>query len=844
MTPIYKFYIQTEDNGEKTQVYPSYKDDLSVDYEKESGEQFFRVSLSGTMFFFRDDYDLIMSAPFDTIYKLYIEKSNDWGMTYEEYHKYKFMRTDCTISEDDKTIEVKMSSYDDYDDIINEMDSEYNLIELLPDMDSISIAKRPILQIYKEYDETINNFVGGGASFESDANVTGDPHALYTLYHFYPQIAVSQVTLTIAPGANYNVTGVYAGSLSSRISSDGGYIRIIFEGTLYANDNPDYKLIVSYYFTLDTGVQYLAIEAQTLSGTAVGSVVVPPQVAELRDYTGTMGEGNYYFTSFIRGIWARYLLDVENYRGGTTYPIEQIDVSTDTRNYTRVFPYNIKVISISTMFSDNPTQYGKTSLGKYYMKPYLPGNTAFYPVSQSTWNAYWSIWFSYFLADNELEKDGRKYYTLRDAYSFASCINVLLKEISPNITHKASEEYSQFLYGDKNPISGDKFYLYLTQKTNITAGEYTQPATKATVTLRTLTDFLKNVFQCYWYIEDNKFKIEYISFFENGGSYDAPEDIPAIKLNKRVVTRSNLPWDYQKNKYSFSKEDMPQKYQFAWADEVSESFTGLPIEIVSNYVEKGKIEEKNISNITTDVDYMLLKSSGISEDGFCAMAAIGANALLEDDSEQYPGFGGTSASASGNWVSSSPGYGIDTRYYGRSATLQFTSTGTNGTGYISGVTNNDTIVNITGFQMNGGAQRIKITIPANIKELVFRIQNGNMKAYVTGLFVDGAYELPFVELSANNARYFLQNGYLAFVDLQPKYWVYNMPAKRLRINNELTEAKMVAKNKNQEITFPAGEDDPNIYGFVKTGLGLGVIKKISISLTSRMAETTLKYDTE
>lgn len=51
MTPIYKFYIQTEDNGEKTQVYPSYKDDLSVDYEKESGEQFFRVSLSGTMFF-------------------------------------------------------------------------------------------------------------------------------------------------------------------------------------------------------------------------------------------------------------------------------------------------------------------------------------------------------------------------------------------------------------------------------------------------------------------------------------------------------------------------------------------------------------------------------------------------------------------------------------------------------------------------------------------------------------------------------------------------------------------------------------------------------------------------
>ena len=57
-------------------------------------------------------------------------------------------------------------------------------------------------------------------------------------------------------------------------------------------------------------------------------------------------------------------------------------------------------------------------------------------------------------------------------------------------------------------------------------------------------------------------------------------------------------------------------------DEVTEGFEGFPIEIKSKYVQRGKIENINISTFTSDVDYMLLNPSVISKDGFVVFAAV------------------------------------------------------------------------------------------------------------------------------------------------------------------------------------------------------------------------------
>ena len=103
--------------------------------------------------------------------------------------------------------------------------------------------------------------------------------------------------------------------------------------------------------------------------------------------------------------------------------------------------------------------------------------------------------------------------------------------------------------------------------------------------------------------------------------------------------------------------------------------------------------------------------------------------------------------------------------------------------------------------------------------------------------------LPFTRQTINGVEYFLQNGYLAFINLQPSYWTYDLPARQVEINGSTYYANGIERKKKQTLTYPM-YDDPNPVQLVKTYIGSGEIDKISINLLSRSAKTTLKYDTE
>ena len=49
MNPIYRFFLQIGENGEKQVVHPTYKDDLTLDYALEPNQMFYRAKLSGKM---------------------------------------------------------------------------------------------------------------------------------------------------------------------------------------------------------------------------------------------------------------------------------------------------------------------------------------------------------------------------------------------------------------------------------------------------------------------------------------------------------------------------------------------------------------------------------------------------------------------------------------------------------------------------------------------------------------------------------------------------------------------------------------------------------------------------
>lgn len=732
MTPKYRFFLQIGEDGTKQTVCPNYKDDLTLDYELETKQRFYRAKLSGKINFVRADYDIINNAPFDSEFFLYIEKSDDWGQTYNQYYKAKFMKTDCTFNDDDKLVTVQPETIDQYNDVLAGLEKEYNLIELAPQIEFLTIRKRPLIQIYVPGDSIVSCFLGG-TNWEQDANATTDQNALIRTYYFALCNILKEIQIT-SHGSPAVISGLYTGRMATGASAN------VFEGKLYPELNVNYYIYITQQRIdgLPFGAVVVEIRKQsddTAMFRYIKSTTLPFDTLEfdLTAVEGSGATGTMHADMKSYNIYARYLCDVEKIDDLNTYPLPADDIVDNNRNYRRAIGYAIDVAFISNNFSDTPTEWGLADNGKYFAPPYSIYGQTFYPIARSTWR-YASLWFGFYLFDWILEEKARKAYTLRDVFTLSSCINVLLKEFAPGITHEATPEYSQFLYNTNNPISGKSFKLLISQKSNVVNGEYQTPAQKAPITLQQIMTMLRDIYKCYWYIEDGKFKIEQINWFRNGGSYGY-NPIIDYDLTQLENVRNGKKLAFATSEYSFDKVDMPERYQFEWMDDVTTPFEGLPIEITSKYVTAGKIEEINISNFTSDIDLMLLNTGAISSDGFALFAAV---------------------------------------------------------------------------TPSGGGQ----------------------------------LELPFTRQTVDNVEYYLQNGYLAFINIQPTYWVYDMPARRFKINNMSNYAIGIERKKKQTLNFPAGTTDPNPMQLVKTYIGNGQVDKLSVNLCSRNIKATLKYDTE
>lgn len=710
MRLIYRFFLNDR------VVNPTYKDDLSKEYEQESSQQFFRAKLSGKIAFIKDDYDWLNEQDFSTEFILTIEESFDGGNTWNEFFKGKFMKTDCTWNDDDKKCEVQPDVYDQYNDVIAGLDKEYDIIPLSPEMQSLTIMKRPLIQVYIPGDSVVSCFIGGTYWEQEVINETDDVEQLKK-YHFALASELREVTLTANNASVADIAGLYAGKNGMYRKKGGGYyIKYEYGENLGAR----IETFTIYEESTDKAL-YFSLNI-TQGNTSNGDLTFNPV-----DGSGVSGKPT--GTTKKYDVYMRYLLDKEKIYDTSTYPIPTEDILDDNRNYKRCIGYNVDLAQITYNYSEEPTQYGRTNDGNYFAPPFTSFGEKFYPISKSSWN--WaSIWFAFHLADVMYEQEGRTPYVLKDAYKLSSVINVLLEQFS-DVRHEASVEYSQFLYGDVNPITNEKFTLLITPKSNVLHGNYDQPAQKAETTLNTILNALRDIYCCYWYIEDKKLKIEHISFFKNGGTYDINPQV-GVDLTVLENPTNRKKWGYLTSNYEFDKSDMPERYQFSWMDDVTKAFSGYPIEIRSKYVSPGRIEDITVSSITTDIDYMMLNPNAISQDGFALFAAV---------------------------------------------------------------------------------------------------------------YEDGTYRLPFVERNIDGADLRLQNGYLSWVTLHPNYYVYDLPAKEVVINDEIRYLGRTNRKKKQKVKFPLLSDiDTN--KLIKTYLGDGQIEKISVNLSSRMNQITLRYDTE
>lgn len=610
--------IKLKINGVYTQnnVHPVFSDDIKINISREENQIFKREKIEGTFKFVGNEFDLIYQCSIFTKFTLEIYREDVFVGSAD------FIRTDCEFNLDDKICSVKLTTKDIYEKILNGYDNKYNLVKLAPQRESVTMTKRAVLQFYVRGENVVTNVVGG-VHYEQSCKEVIDADELKTTYHFDGYLPLSYIDINnlIDATAPLDIYGRYF----IDTSTVGG------SSIIYRNErNSNCRIQLT---NLVTGCVLTLIDST--SNTTLASVTIPSTQSGSQDITfvkaGSSGE-NYASGTFNSDgdLYCRVLLPKSF---DNSY---QRSMDNDITDYDSNYPYVGSValarfapkMKMVVNKSNTPTEWGIDSNGAYFLYPTLDADqqkkgSSPIPIGQS----HWERMSSWLLSDddvNALVDDFDDTFILKDSYPIWSAIAVLLNEIDDTITFEGTQDYSMFLY-----LSGTNLHIYsydfpsyrnalhITPISNIKKTFYEQAAQKGEISLKQILDMLRNVYNCYWFIDsNNRLRIEHIVYFKNGNSYNVEKPTPSID----VTTKKSLPtgesWEFAQNTVEYETGKCPARYEFKWGDNCTYPFVGEPIDVKDIYLDASRKESVGIENFLADIDYIVSNPSGVSDDLF------------------------------------------------------------------------------------------------------------------------------------------------------------------------------------------------------------------------------------
>lgn len=610
--------IKLKINGVYTQedVHPAFGDDIKINISREENQIFKREKIEGTFKFVGNEFDLIYGCSIFTKFTLEIYREDVFVGSAD------FIRTDCEFNLDDKICSVKLTTKDIYEKILNGYDNQYNLVKLAPQRESVTMTKRAVLQFYVRGENVVTNVVGG-VHYEQSCKEVYDASDLKDIYHFGGYLPLSYIDINnlIDATAPLDIYGRYF----IDTSTVGG------SAIIYRNErNSNCRIQLT---DLVTGCVLTLIDST--SNTTLASVSIPSTQSGSQDITfvkaGSSG-GNYASGTFNSDgdLYCRVLLPKSF---DNTY---QRSMDSDITDYDSNYPYVSSVavdrfapkMKMVVNKSNTPTEWGIDSNGAYFLYPTLNADqqkkgSSPIPIGQS----HWERMSSWLLSDddvNDLVDDFDDTFVLKDSYPIWSAIAVLLNEIDDTITFEGTQDYSMFLY-----LSGTNLHIYsydfpshrnalhITPISNIKKTFYEQAAQRGEISLKQILDMLRNVYNCYWFIDsNNRLRIEHIVYFKNGNSYTSEKPTPSID----VTIKKNLPtgesWGFAQNTVEYETDKCPARYEFKWGDKCTYPFVGEPIDVKDIYLDASRKESVGIENFLADIDYIVSNPSGVSDDLF------------------------------------------------------------------------------------------------------------------------------------------------------------------------------------------------------------------------------------
>lgn len=583
---------------------------LKIAKERASNEMYYRTKVSGSITFLKDDYQALYEMDLDTRCEVQLI---DGGLIAKAH----FFKTDCEFDVDNGICTLKPKFVDNYEKLLQGIDNKENITRLECPINTIQGYKRGIIQFYMHGDKKITNVIGN-MSYEIDAEEERDAEKLqrmpsqggfgftafstWGIYSFYIPASqfIPQAVLDI-------VNGDYFGNSPQSYQEGSARFRNRQTGA---------------YFTI-TSDAYQSATLYSASGEAMGAVNINgwnglPVITDFQ-------RNEYAFTEVAtmpRFVYARYLTDK-----ATANAEERLaeDISGENLNYryvekitSGILP-NVRFIQ-STDVQDDPTEWGRDSQGKYFVKPTAGApfnNPRVIPFARSLWSptTYWLI-SDITLADHTDARN--EAFFCKDAYAIIDVLRRLIDKVDESILGVQSE----FLEPTLNHPMFDVFDRFtkwwITPITNIKKTYYEQAAQKGDISIQDILKMLRAL-GLYWHLENTRYgyvmRIEHYLWYRNGGSYVSDTRTPIISLGNVTSPKLGKPWSFGQNKVSWDL-DKPKRLEFAWQSECTEEFNGYPLEIKNAYMENGSKDTISAGVFIPDIDLVIASPGEVSDDCF------------------------------------------------------------------------------------------------------------------------------------------------------------------------------------------------------------------------------------
>lgn len=598
--------------------------------ELETGQHFHRNKFSGNLTLYRDDFDLVNDADFDTTFLLRLQKMVD-GAWASQQPLMEFHKTDCRFKKSDKECRINSTeSFDAYDALLQAMDKEHNMLDAEPPTTAVTMRKQAVLQVAWPGARLIMNYTDG-MFWETEVpqpllgtNVTDEESNHQDMLNLYG-FGVN------APGGVFDYdTAIVVGS-GATVGFAGKYDRFSYDPNGFGTGSYRREdVLFEFEQVAVAGGFRLRLHAVGSGVTLFESILFPNNdilTAPFHDGITLTSPTNPANTVevFIFRPYMRLLTNKTSVGGNATTQLPTDDPFPHGA-FTHALPIQRDNFIYPNTSTTTATRWGKVydaaqhNAGQYFDRPNSPNGNIVMPVLSNVWTGA-SSWFYYDDPLKELQETAGETVTVQDCYKLSDAVKAMLDINGVNLAHTDSAATSDFYYSDgTNPIRGAKKIPVIVPISNILY-DYDQPAQKALLRLSELLALPRLFHKVYFHIStEGRLMMEHYDYYDKGHSY-ATEQVGA-DLTGLFDLRTGKPILHGQDALSYTKQELPERIEPGWMFEVSAPFKGYPINVLSNFVKKGNVDAEKMTRFVSDLDYIHVFPQGVPTDGFVFLECL------------------------------------------------------------------------------------------------------------------------------------------------------------------------------------------------------------------------------